>query len=228
MDLHGERDGSCCRCREPCGGGLVRDAEGALLPLDVVPGQGAELRDPEYRIQQGPDDQLLLEAPAGVGEAIGLFGPEGLADELVGHLLTGLAARSVRSRPAIGSSVLLSPDQGVGQAADGDNSRSCSCFRPTWPTRRCGGGNLCRSSRSYTEGELREPIRGLLLSDISMTGQVLPGPTVIYLRGKPFAAALIGIPLDRGTIMLDGNAHVRSLAELARWARYSKSTGPGS
>src|SRR5262245_23974642 len=93
------------------GPGLARDAEGPLLPLDVVPGQGAELRDSESRIQQGPDDQLLLGAPAGVGEPIGLFGPEGLADEWVGHLLTCLATRSVRSRTAIPNSVRSLPSR---------------------------------------------------------------------------------------------------------------------
>src|SRR5262245_29095535 len=80
------------------------NAEGALLPLDVVSGQVSELRDSESRIQQGPDDQLLLGAPAGVGEPISLFGPEGLTDELVCHLLTCLATRSVRSRTAIPNS----------------------------------------------------------------------------------------------------------------------------
>ena len=93
------------------GPGLARDAEGALLPLDVVPGQGAELRDPESRIQQGPDDQLLLGAPAGVGEPIGLFGPEGLADELVGRLLTCGTTRSDRSRSAIPNSVHVLPSR---------------------------------------------------------------------------------------------------------------------
>ena len=95
---------------------LAGDAEGPLLPLDVVQGQGTEFRDAESGIQQGPDDQLLLGAPAGVGEPIGLFGPEGLADELVGHLLTYLAARSVRSRSRIPNPVRFLPSRVSGGA----------------------------------------------------------------------------------------------------------------
>jgi hypothetical protein len=85
--------------------GLARDADGALLPLDVVQGQGAELGDPKSRIQQGPDDQLLLDGPAGVGEPVGRIGAERLADELVGYLLICLTTRSVRRWSAISNSV---------------------------------------------------------------------------------------------------------------------------
>src|SRR5262245_59038562 len=95
--------------REPWGPGLAGDTEGALLPLEVVEGQGAEFRDPESRIQHGPDDQLLLEAPVGVGEPIGHFGPEWLADELMGLLLTRSTTRPVRSRSAIPNSVRFLP-----------------------------------------------------------------------------------------------------------------------
>src|SRR5262249_25648150 len=95
---------------------LAGNAEGPLLPLDVVPGQRTEFRDGESGIPQGPEDQLLLGAPAGVGEPVGLFGPEGLADELMGHLLTRLTTRSVRSRSAIPSSVRFLPSRVSGGA----------------------------------------------------------------------------------------------------------------
>ena len=122
-----------------------------MLPLDVVQGQGAEFRDPESGIQQGPDDQLLLGAPARVGEPIGLFGPEGLADELVGHLLTCLATRSVRSRTAIPNSVRFLPKQGIRRRMAITAGPACVFGRHG--QRGVGGGNP-PSSRYYTEGEL--------------------------------------------------------------------------
>ncbi len=112
---------------------LARDGEGTLLPLDVVQRQGAEVRDSKSRIQQVPHDQLLLGAPASVGEPISLFGPEGLADELVCHLLTCSARRPVRSRSAIPNSVRFLQSRVIRRRMAITGSHPC--FRPTWPTR---------------------------------------------------------------------------------------------
>ena len=71
---------------------------------------------PRHSPAQRPVDQPLLRATAGVGEPIGLFGREGLADESVGHLLTRLTTRSVRSRTAIPNSVRSLP---IGVSGDG-------------------------------------------------------------------------------------------------------------
>src|SRR5262245_43577176 len=114
-DVWGQRDDPLLAPRA-VRGSLAGNAEGPLLPLDVVQGQGTEFRDAESGIQQGPDDQLLLGAVAGVGEPIGLVGPEGLADELVGHLLTRLTTRSVRSWSAIANWVRFLPSRVSGGA----------------------------------------------------------------------------------------------------------------
>jgi hypothetical protein len=67
------------------GAALAADPELALLPEDVLGGQVAQLADAEAGVEQGPDDELLGGRLAGVGEAVGLLGGEGLADVLVGH-----------------------------------------------------------------------------------------------------------------------------------------------
>jgi hypothetical protein len=58
--------------------------EPALLPEDVLGGQAAQLADAETGVEQGPDDEPLGGRLAGVGEAVGLLGGEGLANVLVG------------------------------------------------------------------------------------------------------------------------------------------------
>ena len=67
------------------GAALAPDPELALLPENVLGGQGAQLADAEAGVEQGPDDELLGGGLAGVGESAGLLGGEGLADVLVGH-----------------------------------------------------------------------------------------------------------------------------------------------
>jgi len=67
------------------GTALAADAELALLPEDVLGGQGAQLTDAEAGVEQGPDDELLGGRLAGVGEAVGLFGGKRLTDVLIGH-----------------------------------------------------------------------------------------------------------------------------------------------
>jgi hypothetical protein len=67
------------------GAALAPDPELALLPGDVLGCQGAQLDDAEAGVEQGPDDELLGGRLAGVGEAVGLLGGEGLAYVLVGH-----------------------------------------------------------------------------------------------------------------------------------------------
>ena len=52
---------------------LAADHEPVILPVEVVFREGRQLRDPEPRIQQGPDHELLLVSPASVGQAVGLI-----------------------------------------------------------------------------------------------------------------------------------------------------------
>ena len=68
------------------GAALALDPELALLPEDILGGQVAQLADAEAGVEEGPDDELLGGRLAGVGQAVGLLGGEGLADVLVGHL----------------------------------------------------------------------------------------------------------------------------------------------
>ena len=51
--------------------------------------------DAEVGVEQGPDDELLGGRLAGVGEAVGLLGGEGLADVRVAHG----SPRTLRIRP---------------------------------------------------------------------------------------------------------------------------------
>jgi len=143
------------------GPGLARDADRTLLPLDAVQGQGAEFRDPQPGIQQGPDDELLLDAPAGVGQPVGLLGPEGLADELVGHVHTCCPSWLVRNRSAIPNPVRLLPEQGTrrGRAVT-------ACPARVFGRCRCpgeGGGNgvgFALLHRRRTRGQGVEPLVG--------------------------------------------------------------------
>ena len=64
---------------------LAPDPELALLPEDVVSGQGAQLANAEAGVEQGPDDELLGGRLSGTREAVGLLGSEWLADVMVGH-----------------------------------------------------------------------------------------------------------------------------------------------
>jgi hypothetical protein len=59
------------------------DPEPALLPEDVLGGQAAQLADAETGVEQDPSDETLGGRLAGVGEAVGLLGGEGLANVLV-------------------------------------------------------------------------------------------------------------------------------------------------
>ena len=67
------------------GAALAPDAELPLLPEDVLGGEIAQLAHEESGVEQGPDDELLGRRLAGIGQAVGLLGGEGLADVLVGH-----------------------------------------------------------------------------------------------------------------------------------------------
>ena len=129
---------------------VTRRARCCHWTLSRVKEQSSETRSPVSSSVQ--TISFSSTAPAGVGEPIGLLGPEGLADELVGHLLTCsgnvVGSQSVGD-PELGS---LSPRAGY-QAADGDNSVSRPCFRPTWPIEEWEV-EIGPSSRYYTEGEL--------------------------------------------------------------------------
>jgi hypothetical protein len=50
--------------------------EWIAVALEVEQVLGAKLQYPEVRIEQRPDDQILLDTLARVGEPIGLFGPD--------------------------------------------------------------------------------------------------------------------------------------------------------
>ena len=154
-------------CAEPCrerddalfapravGASLARDAEGALLPLDVVEGQGTEFRDPEPGVEQRPDDQFLFEASARIGEPIGLLGAEGLVDELVGQLLT-------RSGTSAGSLLVGDAEPGFASSwrkvAGGVRAWREQDVPPGFRLVLAGKGEdveAALSSRFYGEGEL--------------------------------------------------------------------------
>lgn len=71
----------------------VKEAEAGGLPVEVLGGEAGELGDPEAGVEEGEDHELLVGRRAGVGEAGGLVGREGLAFVLVprreGHGLGG-------------------------------------------------------------------------------------------------------------------------------------------
>ena len=130
-------DSGTIRClrRVPWGPALpaTRRARCCHWTLSRVKEQSSETRSPvSSNVQTISFSSTAL---ARVGEPIGLFGPEGLADELVGHVLTRSGNDwPVRGRvgdPELGS---LSSRAGY-QAAVGGNSMSRPRFRPTWRTR---------------------------------------------------------------------------------------------
>src|SRR5262249_53242416 len=55
-----------CLLRVPWGPPCPR-RQAPVAATEVVQGQGAELRDPEPRVEQRPDDQLHLDGPARIG-----------------------------------------------------------------------------------------------------------------------------------------------------------------
>src|SRR4051794_23390778 len=65
------------------GAALALEPELALLPQDVLGGEGAELGDAQAGVEQGPDDEAFGGGLARVGEPVGLVGGERLAGVLV-------------------------------------------------------------------------------------------------------------------------------------------------
>jgi hypothetical protein len=60
------------------GAALAPARELALLPVDVLCGQDAQLADAQAAVDQGPDDEPFGGRLTGVGEAVRLLGGEGL------------------------------------------------------------------------------------------------------------------------------------------------------
>ena len=120
------------------GAALAPDPELALLPEDVLGGQVAQLADAEAGVEQGPDDELLGGRLAGVGEAVGLLGGEGLADVLVGHC----SPRTLRLIVTESAMVALSVIQATPAAWGGKGADAREIVAPgvSWPVGACEAG----------------------------------------------------------------------------------------
>ena len=61
------------------------DNQSVLLPMNLVALQAAELTDPQARIEQPPDNQLLLKRPTRVYQLVALLSVQRLAYKDVTH-----------------------------------------------------------------------------------------------------------------------------------------------